>query len=306
LVGIFFLTGNKNNIVMPILNSNGVFPGKPLEESDKCKRLYHYTSFETFLKIWLSGYLRFASANNVNDLLERRCMWSFKNPQQYPMAGALNDQYGAYKQISLTMDFDTYIRGCMSNMMWGHYGGKCQGVCIELDFSRLNLEGCIYGPVEYADEVEIKHEVDPMLVNQHDIARYITENKNKFFFTKTKAWKEENEFRIVSNSRKELPIRDAVVSISLTRYGLDNYDMIRQLIGDKIPIMMLDYDQTQYNGKNWAIPVMSDAKMRRDLYRKMEEEQKKDTFFSQAADLYEANKNDWDASLLKTYYKLED
>ena len=42
-----------------------------------------------------------------------------------------------YKQISLTMDFDSYTQGCMSQMMWGQYGDKGKGVCIEFDYSKL-------------------------------------------------------------------------------------------------------------------------------------------------------------------------
>ncbi|MCQ2239525.1 MAG: HTH domain-containing protein [Bacteroidaceae bacterium] len=37
-----------------------------------------------------------------------------------------------YGQISLAMDYDTSIKGCMSDMMWGHYGENGKGVCIEI------------------------------------------------------------------------------------------------------------------------------------------------------------------------------
>ena len=31
-----------------------IYPGLPLSEEEKKEKLYHYTSFDTFVKIWLS------------------------------------------------------------------------------------------------------------------------------------------------------------------------------------------------------------------------------------------------------------
>lgn len=42
-----------------------------------------------------------------------------------------------YKQISLTMDYDSYLWGCMSTQMWAYYADKSQGVCIGLDYDKL-------------------------------------------------------------------------------------------------------------------------------------------------------------------------
>lgn len=35
------------------------------------------------------------------------------------------------------MDYDSYTQGCMSPMMWGLYGDKGKGVCIEFDYIKL-------------------------------------------------------------------------------------------------------------------------------------------------------------------------
>ncbi len=37
------------------------------------------------------------------------------------------------------MDFDTSIKGYASPLIWGVYGDKNKGVCIELDYEKLNL-----------------------------------------------------------------------------------------------------------------------------------------------------------------------
>lgn len=53
-----------------ILNSNGRFSGHKLSLKEKKQKLYHYTSFETFVKIWLTKQLRFSAPEGVNDMME--------------------------------------------------------------------------------------------------------------------------------------------------------------------------------------------------------------------------------------------
>lgn len=44
------------------------YPGKPLAGMEKYKKLYHFTSFDTFVRIWLSKKLKFGSMLEVNDI----------------------------------------------------------------------------------------------------------------------------------------------------------------------------------------------------------------------------------------------
>lgn len=113
---------------MPTWTCNGKFPGTALTADEKRKHLYHFTSFDTFVKIWLSKELLFADVRKVNDLIEQTVEWNFSNMQKLPLAGAIEDGRYAYKQISLTMDYDSYLKGCMSSMMWGYYADKTTGV----------------------------------------------------------------------------------------------------------------------------------------------------------------------------------
>lgn len=88
--------------------ANGVFPGHKLRGKERYAKLYHYTSFESFVKIWLSKTLKFSSVKNVNDVLE-----SFRRTQaatfpQMPLMQAFIDIRPQFKQISLTMDYDSY------------------------------------------------------------------------------------------------------------------------------------------------------------------------------------------------------
>ena len=53
------------------LSIRGVaYPGRKLEGKAKFEKLYHYTSFDTFVKIWLSQKLRYGKVQNVNDIQE--------------------------------------------------------------------------------------------------------------------------------------------------------------------------------------------------------------------------------------------
>ena len=47
---------------------NGEFPGKRLKGAKRYEKLYHYTSFESFVKIWLNKTLRFSPVTGVNDI----------------------------------------------------------------------------------------------------------------------------------------------------------------------------------------------------------------------------------------------
>lgn len=149
---------------------NGKFPGSPLTDIEKRKHLYHFTSFETLVKIWLSKELLFADVRNVNDIIEQTIEFKFSNLQKLPLVGAIEDSRYAYKQISLTMDYDSYLKGCMSSMMWGYYADKTSGVCIELDFDKLSLsDECLHNPISYVEKVSTSVDVPPDLSTITDV-----------------------------------------------------------------------------------------------------------------------------------------
>jgi hypothetical protein len=115
---------------MVTYTSNGEFPGRKLKGEEKYRKLYHYTSFNTFVKIWCTKKLKFGTLTDVNDILEMNFEILTESPQQIPLIFAYNEIRTSYKQISFTMDYDSYIKGCMSPLMWGIYGDKRKGVCI--------------------------------------------------------------------------------------------------------------------------------------------------------------------------------
>lgn len=179
-------------------------------------KLYHYTSFDTFVRIWLSQQLKFGSVLGVNDLEEGRCDVQNFRIEQFPLILAYEDLRRSYKQISLMMDDDSQA-GCMSPLMWGHYGDKSKGVCIEFNAEKLHIpDTCFAGKVMYQEHIEKKRDFDSSIQTIAQVREYIKQNKDDIFFTKLKCWEAENEYRIISNQDDFLNIKGAISTVYLT------------------------------------------------------------------------------------------
>ena len=46
------------------------YPGRELSLEEKKQRLYHYTSFNSFVRIWLTQTLKFGVVTDMNDMFE--------------------------------------------------------------------------------------------------------------------------------------------------------------------------------------------------------------------------------------------
>lgn len=287
---------------MATVTTHGVFPGEKLKGAERYKRLYHFTSFDTFVKIWLTQKLRFSPTKNVNDILEARTSVALRNPQQQPLMYAFFDCKAKYKQISLTMDYDSYMYGCMAPMMWGYYADKRKGVCIQLDFEKLNLaRPLLFGPVKYVKYLKHSVYLDPKIKSIQDLNKFIRKNKQTLFFTKDKSWAGENEYRILSENEDFLDITDAITCIYLTEFDSTECLLVEKLVADKVPVKCIRYNERR---GNLAIPVLVDTKRIRTQF----EEAKKNPdnalnlMSSQAKEHYLSLKEDLTASLLKEFY----
>ncbi|MFG5857268.1 DUF2971 domain-containing protein [Dysgonomonas sp. Shenzhen-Wh21] len=241
-----------------IYTSCGVYPGKKLKGKNKYIKLYHYTSFDTFVRIWLSKRLLFSDISRVNDIDEaiKSISTSF--------AGNPGDRIRLakriildYKQISLTKDYDSYVTGAMSPLMWGHYGDKRKGVCIELDFAKLHInKGILYGEVKYVRDLKAAIEIPNMLNSPEDISKHIIKNKKDIFFTKRKDWIEENEFRFLSNHYEYLDIENAITAIYITDIDNESCIMAEKIVDGRVPINLFKY----INSMGYKIPIVTEAK----------------------------------------------
>lgn len=277
---------------------HGEFPGRKLEGVDRYKRLYHFTSFDTFVKIWLSKSLRFSSAKNVNDIQEAQNSVTIRNFYQTPLLHAFLEEMGKYKQISLSMDYDSYIWGCMSTMMWGHYGDKGNGVCLQFDYDKLNIpESCQHKPISYVDVRSKDVILDSELKTRRDIISFIEQNHVALFFTKTRSWENENEYRIISRELDSLDISEALSAVYLTRFDSDECIFVERLVDGSIPVKSLRFFS---NKDNMAIPVLVDTCKIRKQFQKASKspENTLNSMRSRSLDFYEQHKNDLDFPLI--------
>ncbi len=197
-------------------------------------RLYHYTSFNSFIRIWFTQKLLFGDPSFVNDIFE----------QDHGVAGSIflfrtiyriEQQISKFRQISLTKDYSEMVLGCMSPMMWGHYGDKGNGVCIELDVPRLKIPPkVIQGDIEYISGVPPIPKFPDSLENASacEIRNFIRNNNSSFLFKKTKDWSYENEYRLVSDSVKSISIKHAIKRIIVKKCNTVESDIILQLIDE--------------------------------------------------------------------------
>ena len=205
-------------------------------------KLYHYTSIDSFKKIWESKSLKFCVSKTTNDSFERnKSLRLTKNSfLSLKDGGAIESFFNSvfreidsYKQISLTKNYKT-LKGYASPMMWGQYARSKtkhntwkDGVCIELESSKIErpTDSFFEGEVNYDERVPMPllEGIDPL---QSDAAeRYVTLNQKILFFAKHKHWEHENEYRIVCKGVEFLDISKAITGI----YALEDSKTLKQV-----------------------------------------------------------------------------
>lgn len=168
--------------------------------------LYHYTSFESAVKIISSGVLRFSKIDKLNDIHEVNgplVMWSKEEDGRKIQK---NLQY--YSQISLTTDGER--KGYDIPAMWGHYAERGHGVCLAFDMEvlthlvkkrRLYSKEVDYGEIEDPGEYVYDGKI-------HGSAKeFILISKDTLFFRKSTDWKYEQEYRIITIDSKYTPLQ---------------------------------------------------------------------------------------------------
>ena len=245
------------------------YPGKKLTIEERKKRLYHYTSFNSFVRIWLTKTLKFGKVTGMNDLFENNFSSQCNNPSEFSYLDYYHEERKKYKQISLTMDYDSFTQGCMSPMMWGIYGDKDNGVCIEFDYSELvkKLPSPVFfhDAVRYTSKFPESPKIDENAIK--DLDKFLKKNQKRIFFTKHNSWAKENEYRIVSKENL-LDIRGTITAIYVTKWNsvesqcieelLRNDDNVSYRVVRKNPMLnvgtyidIVDFAQFKDNQKNY-------------------------------------------------------
>ena len=276
----------------------GKYPGDKLKGKKRYANLYHYTSWDAFVRIWITKRLNFSSIERVNDILEKiGNSITVPTLHQAPLIWAYNEIRKSYKQVSFTMDYDSYIKGCMSPMMWGHYGNKGNGVCIEFDFERMQFpDDCWKSPVDYKMAVPKTVQIDIDVCTTKQLHQFLKKEKRIIFFTKQKSWEQENEYRVISHSAEYIDVSSAISAIYLTSCTSQECELVENIVGTVVPIKYIHY----IDSKNRAIPVVTDTRTDRNDRIAAQQNPKNilNDLSKKSLELYESNKHNEDAVLL--------
>jgi len=175
------------------------------EQFEQTEKLYHFTKFDTALKIIESNRLRFGRLDNMNDIHENDKM-EFVDANnhiinEFPseVLNALHDEIYKYRQISLTAERDPGDKlGFNLHQMWGLYADKGEGACLVFDKKELTKgldDGIDKERVSYDDTIEsffISFSNDP-----HKVSDEVRNHINDIFYHKRKEWEHEQEFRLL-------------------------------------------------------------------------------------------------------------
>ena len=213
--------------------------------------IYHYTTLEAFIRIWLSEELLLRENKNMNDLYERQKFCGIDIGPNSGISKEVRKQIGdpivfiikqitKFRQISFCNDFKDGTKGCLSSMMWGQYAKNEKGVCIEIDKEKLldGKNGYIYGDVNYDVSVPFITITSSCFAKEpeKEIRTAIIDNKDKVFFSKHKHWEHENEFRIVSDSKSSISIKKAISCVYVQNQNCTDTKLLIKLIKKKVPI----------------------------------------------------------------------
>ena len=164
--------------------------------------LFHYTNFESSLKIITTHSLKFGNFEDMNDIAEA-------NREVFGMVSddIIYRVLSEYHSISLTLD-NFSRRGFSIDPLWGHYAQKGNGVCLVFDKNHLcrslaNQFGkkAIIAPVKYQSDYTGTIFTDGN--SEEKVRKYIENNIEDIFFTKSIDWEYEHEVRVLVNTNKK-------------------------------------------------------------------------------------------------------
>ena len=160
------------------------------------KHVFHFTKFESALRIIASKSLKFGRFENMNDIAEAK-----RDVYGMVSADIINAELSKYQSISLTLDKPSH-RGFKIDPLWGHYAQGGNGACLVFDKEKLSLQvreqygkKARIAPVRYLS----KHNNAVFTAGdfREAIKKHISHNLKDIFFSKSIDWKYEQELRIL-------------------------------------------------------------------------------------------------------------
>lgn len=194
-----------------------MYTSKPASDFMKFSgnNLFHYTSFDSALKIISSNTLKFGLFENMNDIAEvKREYFTNIDIEEVEL------EMKKYKSISFTWD-DSNKRGYEIDSLWGYYAQKGNGVCLVFDKSMLlncleEKSKAYHKSIEYLNN--FSNSISLNGDNSKEVSKYIAKYVDDLFFTKSLDWKHEHEYRFLlysSNEEETLFLRNSLLAIIL-------------------------------------------------------------------------------------------
>ena len=172
--------------------------------------LFHFTSFSSSIRIISSNCLIFGDFKNMNDISESR-----REIFDKTAIAELNK----YKSLSFTLD-NCGKRGFEIDSLWGYYAEKGNGVCLVFNKKKLISQFRLIDGFKRCGKIRyIKNFSNAFFPQEGDIAiqKQIEQNCNGIFFTKSKDWRNEYEYRLLIRTEFDhktlLHFGDALVAI---------------------------------------------------------------------------------------------
>lgn len=190
------------------------------------KHVFHFTKFESALRIIATKSLKYGRFENMNDIAEVK-----RNVYGMAPADIINDELSKYQSISLTLDKRSH-RGFKIDPLWGHYAQGGNGACLVFDKDKLSQKvveqfgkKATIAKIRYSS----KHSnaVFAKGDSQGTVDKYIRKNLKRTFFTKSHDWKYEQELRILIKedwkNEQYLYWDDALIAVILCLPKVYNY-----------------------------------------------------------------------------------
>lgn len=168
-------------------------------EFNSIEKLYHYTKFDTAIEILLSKSLRFGVLSEMNDINESDRSVFCEQGLEF-LSKDVIEALKTYQQLSLTSDLGKNA-GYNIPAMWAHYAERGNGVC--LVFDKQKILSCLDDQFWYGNVVYDAEHSNHIILNENDVHAFLKKNKQDLFFTKTKDWEYEQEFRIIKGGNSE-------------------------------------------------------------------------------------------------------
>ena len=187
--------------------------------------LFHYTKFESALKIIASGYLKFGDFKNMNDIAE-----AYREVFGMADDSIIYKVLADYQSICLTKDKPTR-RGFSVDSLWGHYAQKGNGVCLVFDKKKLKeqLKNQFGRNAKIAKISYVSDHVGTVFTDGYsegEVRQYVKGHVKQIFFTKSNDWKYENEIRIIKTKESDtnpLYYGDSLMCAILCLPKIDNF-----------------------------------------------------------------------------------